>query len=152
MRVGITGYRNLSDLTEMLVRGELWRLVTTYGPYELVGVTALRPGPETWFAEAVREHGGKVEVLLPAGGAELPRTEIAREATAVHRLAPKSAGGLGDDLGRALVGMIDELIAVWDGTAEGDQREPAEIAALTRRAGLWVHEIWPAGSERPRTA
>ncbi|MEY9950162.1 hypothetical protein [Kitasatospora sp. GAS1066B] len=152
MRVGITGYQGLSDLTEMLVRGELWRLVTTYGPYELVGVTALRPGPETWFAQAVREHGGKVEIVVPASGGALPRQgaagEIVREATAVHRLAATSAGGLGDDLGRALVGMIDELIAVWDGSPGG---EPAEVAALTRAAGLWVHEIWPAGSERPPT-
>ncbi|MFF7636681.1 hypothetical protein ACFZB9_26550 [Kitasatospora sp. NPDC008050] len=146
MRVGITGYQGLSDLTELLVRGELWRLVTTFGPYELVGVTALRPGPETWFAHAVREHGGKVEIILPAGAGPLPRGELAREATAVHRLAPVAAGGLGDDLGRALVGMVDELIAVWDGTPGG---EPAEIAALTRRAGLWVHEVWPTGSERP---
>lgn len=73
MRVGITGYQGLSDLTEMLVRGELWRLATTYGPYELVGVTALRPGPETWFAQAVREHGGKVEIVVPASGGALPR-------------------------------------------------------------------------------
>ncbi|WP_327067062.1 hypothetical protein OG500_14060 [Kitasatospora sp. NBC_01250] len=146
MRVGITGYQGLSDLTELLVRGELWRLVTAYGPYELVGVTALRPGPETWFAGAVREHGGKVEIILPAGAGPLPDTRLAREATAVHRLAPVAAGGLGDDLGRALVGMVDELIAVWDGTPGG---EPAEIAGLTRRAGLWVHEVWPTGSERP---
>ncbi|GAA1977664.1 hypothetical protein [Kitasatospora viridis] len=146
MRVGITGYQGLSDVTELLVRGELWRLITTYGPYELVGVTALRPGPETWFAEAVREHGGKVEVVLPASAGPLPDTELARGATAVHRLAPAERGGLGDDLGRALVGMIDELVAVWDGGSDG---EPARIAALTRRAGLWVHEIWPAGCERP---
>lgn len=97
MRVGITGHQGLSDLTELLVRGELWRLVTTYGPYELVGVTALRPGPETWFAQAVREHGGTVEIIVPAGDRALPRQgaagEIAREATAVHRLAPASAAG-----------------------------------------------------------
>lgn len=146
MRVGITGYQGLSEVSEMLVRGELWRLVTTYGPYELVGVTCLRPGPETWFAQAVREHGGKVEIVLPAGAPALPRTEIVREATAVHRLAAVADGGLGDDVGRALVGMVDELIAVWDGTPGS---EPAETAALTRKAGLWVHEIWPDGCERP---
>ncbi|MFE9427666.1 hypothetical protein ACFYNO_32385 [Kitasatospora sp. NPDC006697] len=146
MRVGITGYRGLSDLTELLVQGELWRLVTTYGPYELVGVTALRPGPETWFAGAVREHGGKIEVLLPASAGPLPGGEFAREATAVHRLAPESAGGLGEDLDRALVGMVDELVAVWDGDPDG---EPARAAALARRAGLWVHEVWPEGCERP---
>ncbi|MFI9273713.1 hypothetical protein ACIGXM_23805 [Kitasatospora sp. NPDC052896] len=146
MRVGITGYRGLSEITEMLVRGAMWELVTTYGPYELVGVTCLRPGPETWFAQAVREHGGGIEIIVPAGGGALPAGEIAREATAVHRLAPVAAGGLGDDLGRALVGMVDEVIAVWDGAPDC---EPAEVAALARRAGLWVHEIWPDGCRRP---
>lgn len=145
MRVGITGYQGLSEISEMLVRGALWQLVTTYGPYELVGVTCLRPGPETWFAQAVREHGGKVEVLLPAGGA-LPTGELGREAVAVHRLAPVAAGGLGDDVARALVGMVDEVIAVWDGAPAC---EAAQVAALTREAGLWVHEIWPNGCERP---
>ncbi|MFD0347036.1 hypothetical protein ACFQ0M_15295 [Kitasatospora aburaviensis] len=51
----------------MLVRGDLWRLVTTFGPYELVGVTCADEGPESWFARSVLEHGGKVEVIVPAG-------------------------------------------------------------------------------------
>ncbi len=146
MRVGITGYQGLSEISEMLVRGALWQLVTTYGPYELVGVTRLRPGPETWFAQAVREHGGKVEIVVPASGGALPPGELVREAVAVHRLAPVAGGGLGEDVARALVGMVDEVIAVWDGAPDC---EPAEVAELTRRAGLWVHEIWPEGCARP---
>lgn len=54
MRVAITGYHGLSGITEMLVRGDLWKLVTTYGPYELVGVTCAGEGPESWFARCAR--------------------------------------------------------------------------------------------------
>lgn len=155
MRVGITGHRGLSGgITEMLVRGDLWKLVTTFGPYELVGVTCADEGPETWFADSVTEHGGKLEVIVLAGasvfgraddGHRSTRLRLMNEANAVHRLAAAEHGGLGDDTGRALVGMIDELIAVWDG---GPGTEPARVAALARQAGLYVHRIWPDGCER----
>ncbi|WP_405365866.1 hypothetical protein [Kitasatospora sp. NBC_00039] len=156
MRVGITGHRGLSGgITEMLVRGDLWKLVTTFGPYELVGVTCADEGPETWFADSVLEHGGKLEVIVPAGAPVVGRADhthrgtrlrLMNEANAVHRLAAAEHGGPGDDTGRAVVGMIDELIAVWDG---GSGSEPARVAELARRAGLFVHRIWPAGCERP---
>ncbi|MFD0347035.1 hypothetical protein ACFQ0M_15290 [Kitasatospora aburaviensis] len=41
--------------------------------------------------------------------------------------------------------MIDELIAVWDGEPGS---EPARVAELAQRAGLFVHRIWPEGCER----
>ncbi|MFB7664582.1 hypothetical protein ACFC1R_11650 [Kitasatospora sp. NPDC056138] len=156
MRVGIIGHEGLSDLSEMLVRGEMWRLVTEYGAYELVGVTCLAEGPETWFAQSVLDHGGKVEVIVPAGagragafrapGASRAGRRLLNEATAVHRLAPVEVGGLGDDTCRALVGMVDELIAVWDGRPDSG---PARVVEAARRAGLFVQVIWPDGCQSP---
>ncbi|MEV4612898.1 hypothetical protein AB0K43_09875 [Kitasatospora sp. NPDC049258] len=154
MRVGIIGHEGLSDLTEMLVRGELWQLVTGYGAYELVGVGCLAAGPETWFAQAVLDHGGRIEVIVPAsagragafGVAGRTGQRLLNEAKAVHRLAPVEHGGLGDDTGRALVGMIDELIAVWDGRPGPG---PAGVVEAARRAGLFVQVVWPRGSESP---
>ncbi|MFJ9610834.1 hypothetical protein ACIRS1_31285 [Kitasatospora sp. NPDC101176] len=155
MRVGITGHQGLSGgITEMLVRGDLWQLVTTFGPYELVGVSCVEEGPESWFARSVLEHGGKLEVIVPTSapavgraddGHRATRLRLLNEANAVHRLAAVERGGLGDDTGRALVGMIDELIAVWDGEPGS---EPARIAGLAEAAGLFVHRIWPSGCER----
>ena len=155
MRVGITGYQGLSGITEMLVRGELWKLVSTFGPYELVGVSCAGEGPESWFARSVLEHGGELEVIVPGGASVFAtagddhrstRLRLMNEANAVHRLAPVAHGGLGGDTAAALVGMVDEVVAVWDG-APGTG--PARVAELARQAGLYVHRIWPDGCEPP---
>ncbi|WP_407990781.1 hypothetical protein [Kitasatospora sp. CMC57] len=155
MRVGIVGHEGLSDLSEMLVRSDLWRLVSTFGSYDLVGVTCLAAGPETWFAQSVLEYGGKVEVIVSAGAGKAgafagegrqTRQRLMNEATAVHRLAPVEVGGLGDDTCRALVAMVDELIAVWDGRPEG---HTAEVVRAAERAGLYVQVVWPQGCESP---
>ncbi|QMU75000.1 hypothetical protein GXW83_03710 [Streptacidiphilus sp. PB12-B1b] len=136
MHIGVMGHRGLSDITEMLVRGELWRLVTGYQTYGLVGVSPLGEGPETWFAEAVLEHGGALEVL---GDPERPSPGLMRRARAVHRLAP------GLDRTAALLGLVDELVAVWDGEPGG---AVADAVARARAAGLYVHTVWPEGSGR----
>jgi len=156
MRVGIVGHQGLSEISEMLVRGELWRLVTTFGAYDLVGVGCLAPGPETWFAQSVLEHGGKVEAIVSASaaragafggeGCSRTRQRLLNQANAVHRLAPVEVGGLGDDTCRALVGMIDELIAVWDGSPGC---EAARVVEAAERAGLYVQVVWPDGCESP---
>ncbi|MFG2821349.1 hypothetical protein ACGFX4_18215 [Kitasatospora sp. NPDC048365] len=157
MRVGIVGHEGLSEISEMLVRGELWRLVTSYGAYDLVGVGCLAEGPETWFAQAVLDHGGKVEAIVSASagrvgafggeGCSRTRQRLLNEANAVHRLAAEEVGGLGDDTCRALVGMVEELIAVWDGEPGS---EPARVVGAAQQAGLYVQVVWPDGCESPR--
>ncbi|WP_405013814.1 hypothetical protein [Kitasatospora sp. NBC_01539] len=122
----------------MLVRGELRRLVTAHGAHDLVGVGRLRPGPERWFARAVLDHGGRIEALLPADDTAAPAALLAA-ATAVHRLPAGTAG-------RTLVGTVDALVAVWDGSPGS---EPARTVAAARAAGLDVRTVWPDGCESP---
>lgn len=137
MHIGVMGHGGLSDITEMLVRGELWKLVTGYQTYGLVGVSPLGEGPETWFAEAVLEHGGTLEVLgAPAGPAAAP---LLRQARAVHRLSPET-----DPTG-VLLGLVDELVAVWDGEPGGPL---ADSVARAEAKGTYVHRVWPEGSAR----
>ena len=136
MHIGVMGHQGLSAITEMLVRGELWRLVTGYQTYGLVGVSPLGEGPETWFATAVLEHGGALEAI---GAPAHPSPALLRQARAVHRLAP------GIDPTAALLGLVDELVAVWDGEPGGPIADAVERA---RGAGIEVHVIWPPGSER----
>jgi hypothetical protein len=136
MHIGVMGHEDLSEITEMLVRGELWKLVTGYQTYGLVGVSPLGRGPETWFAQAVLEHGGTLEVLGSPTGAP---AALLRQARAVHRLSP------GLDPLESLLGLVDELVAVWDGTP-GTPLATAVTTARTR--GIYVHHLWPPGSAR----
>lgn len=66
MRVGITGHRGLSTQVEEQVRTLLADQVKAYDPAELVGVSCIADGPDSWFAETVLHHGGRLEVVLPA--------------------------------------------------------------------------------------
>jgi hypothetical protein len=136
MHIGVIGHTDLSEITEMLVRGEIWKLVTGYQTYGLVGLSPLGPGPESWFATAVLEHGGTLEVL---GGPADPGDALVRQARAVHRLGP------GTDPTAVLLGLVDELVAVWDGTPGGLL---ADAVARAEAQGTYVHRIWPEGSER----
>lgn len=133
MHIGVTGHSGLSEITEMLVRGEMWQLVTGYQTYGLVGVSPLGEGPETWFATAVLEHGGTLEVL----GSPDRSPSLVRRARAVHRLSP------GLDPTEALLGLVDELVAVWDGRPG---TPIADAVARARTQGTYVHVIWPNGS------
>ncbi|MFC1419981.1 hypothetical protein [Streptacidiphilus cavernicola] len=137
MHIGVTGHRDLSEITEMLVRGELWKLVTGYQTYGLVGVSPLGEGPETWFASAVLEHGGVLEAIgAPTAPSAAP---LLRQARAVHRLAP------GLDPTDSLLSLVDELVAVWDG---GPDDGIADAVARAEARGTYVHRIWPEGSAR----
>ncbi|GGS14266.1 hypothetical protein GCM10010236_80560 [Streptomyces eurythermus] len=53
MRVGITGHRGLSTLVEEQVRALLADQVSQYDPAQLVGVSCIADGPDSWFAETV---------------------------------------------------------------------------------------------------
>lgn len=53
MRVGITGHRGLSAKVEERVRAMLDEVVSGYAAAELVGVSCIADGPDSWFAEAV---------------------------------------------------------------------------------------------------
>ncbi|KAF2774758.1 hypothetical protein STPH1_7581 [Streptomyces sp. OM5714] len=66
MRVGITGHRGLSMDVEDKVRGFLADRVQQYDPAGLVGVSCIADGSDSWFAQAVLRHGGRLEVVVPA--------------------------------------------------------------------------------------
>jgi hypothetical protein len=124
MRVGITGHRGLSDEVEWKARALLTEAVTAYGTTDLVGVSCIADGPDTWFAQTVLDHGGRIEVVLPAEqyGADLPDWHDAMYDDLLHQAVKTHRTGLGGFGSHAhiagselLVARVDELLAVWDG-------------------------------------
>ncbi|MEV8475360.1 hypothetical protein [Streptomyces sp. NPDC051173] len=92
MRLGITGHRGLPIEVERRVRAALVDVVKAFAPVDLVGASCIADGPDAWFAQAVLDHGGRVEVIVPAEEyrAGLPEwhhetyDELLRRASEVH--------------------------------------------------------------------
>ncbi len=157
MRVGITGHRGLSSAVEKDVRAALRSAVGAYSPADLVGVSCIADGPDSWFAEAVLAHGGRIEVVVPAAGyrAGLPLwhhgtyDELLGRATDVHHTglteSDSQAHMTGSEL---LVGLVDELLAVWDGQPARGYGGTADVVAYAGRTGVPVRVLWPSGATR----
>ena len=65
MRVGITGHSNLTADAEPAVAAALEKVLAEIGG-PVVGVTCLARGADQIGAQVVLDHGGDVEVILPA--------------------------------------------------------------------------------------
>ncbi|MFG2222777.1 hypothetical protein [Streptomyces sp. NPDC048644] len=87
-----------------------------YDADDLCGVSCIADGPDAWFAEAVLDHGGRLEVVVPA--------EEYR------------------------VGLVDRLIAVWDGQPARGYGGTADVVAYARSTGVPVEVVWPDGATR----
>ncbi|GAB7033338.1 hypothetical protein AB0G35_13760 [Streptomyces sp. NPDC021749] len=157
MRVGITGHRGLSAEVEQQVRALLAEAVSAYDPVELVAVSCIADGPDAWFAEAALEHGGQLEVVVPATGyrAGLPGwhhpvyDDLMRRAAGVHETGLVTSDAAAHMAGsEALVGLADELLAVWDGQPARGYGGTADVVAHAHRTGTPVRVLWPRGATR----
>ncbi|MFE0135702.1 hypothetical protein ACFWY6_29620 [Streptomyces sp. NPDC059037] len=157
MRVAITGHRGLSPEVEQQVRSALAEAVKAYDPAELVGVSCIADGPDAWFAQAVLDHGGRIEVVLPAEQyrADLPDwhhptyDELLRRASAVHRTGLDGSGSHAHMTGsELLVDQADTLLAVWDGQPARGYGGTADVVAYAEGKGVPVCVLWPEGATR----
>ncbi|WP_432146717.1 hypothetical protein [Streptomyces sp. bgisy084] len=157
MKVGLTGHRGLSAAVEKLVRASLEAEVTKYEPTELCGVSCVADGPDSWFAESVLVVGGRIEVVIPADRYRdgLPSEHHAtydallRQAVEVHHTGMDQSTSQAHMAGsEILMGLVDRLIAVWDGKAARGFGGTADVVAYARRTGVPVDIVWPDGAER----
>lgn len=157
-RIGITGHTNLSRDTVPLVAEALRGVLQDCNESELVGITCLARGPDQIFAQVVLEHGGAVEVILPAadyrerkvrsdnltefdhliGRARVVRTLPFEKSTREAYMAASEE----------VLGSADSLIAVWDGNPSGGYGGTADVVEAARERGLTVTVIWPNGARR----
>ncbi|WP_330317064.1 hypothetical protein [Streptomyces platensis] len=157
MRVGITGHRGLSAAVEKLVRTSLDAEVKKYEPTELCGVSCIADGPDTWFAESVLAAGGRIEVVIPADQYRdgLPSTHHAAYDALLQQAVEVHHTGMSESTSQAhmagseiLVGLVDRLIAVWDGQPARGFGGTADVVAYARRTGVPVDIVWPEGATR----
>ncbi|MFE7317843.1 hypothetical protein ACFU7T_32795 [Streptomyces sp. NPDC057555] len=157
MRVGITGHRGLGPDVEQRVRAMLDTAVKTYDAAELVGISCIADGPDAWFAEAVLRHGGRLEVIVPAGeyraglpvGHHAAYDELLSRATDVHETGLTTSDSDAHMAGsEILVGISDEMLAVWDGKPARGYGGTADVVAYAERTGTPVRILWPEGATR----
>ncbi|WP_419992652.1 hypothetical protein [Streptomyces boninensis] len=157
MRLGITGHRDLPEAVAKQVRAMLVDEVHRHTPDELVGVSCIADGPDAWFAETVLDHGGRVEVVIPADAYRdgLPEEHHATYDTLLQRASEVHGTGMSESTSEAhmagsevLVGLVDELLAVWDGQPARGYGGTADVVAYAERSGVPVRVMWPNGATR----
>ncbi|MCU4745155.1 MULTISPECIES: hypothetical protein [unclassified Streptomyces] len=157
MRVGITGHRGLPEEVGQRIRAALREEIEKYAPGELVGLSCIADGPDSWFAQLVLEHGGRLEVVVPAAQYRvgLPPwhhpvyDELLDRATTVHHTGRETSDSQAHMAGsEVLVGLADRLIAVWDGQPARGHGGTADVVAYAERMGLPLGIIWPQGATR----
>ncbi|MEV5412125.1 hypothetical protein AB0K60_25220 [Thermopolyspora sp. NPDC052614] len=157
VRIGVTGHMNLTAETAVFV-SEAIRARLREVDGEVVGVSCIARGADSLFAEAVLDVGGSLEVVVPS------RDYRESKVGADHRerfdaLVAKAGRVRVMDFERAcreayvaaneaVLGSIDELVAVWDGQPSGGSGGTADVVERARSRGLPVVVIWPEGAVR----
>lgn len=153
--LGITGHRGLPRETVRLVdaalRVEIGRLP------EITGVSCLADGAGSLFARAVLDNGGTLVVIVPAARYRegLPAEHhseydsLLARASRVVRLDHEESGPQSHmDTSVAVIGMLDRLVAVWDGRAARGFGGTADVVQAALERGVPVDIVWPDGAHR----
>lgn len=157
VRVGITGHRSLPPHTVDLVDAALRAGLVKHPPAELVGVSCIADGADSLFAQAVLDHGGCIEVIVPADlyRAGLPTghhptyDRLFAAASAVHRLPfHESTSDVHMVASKRMLEMVDQLVAVWDGLPARSYGGTADVVHEAQARAIPVTIIWPEGAVR----
>ncbi|WP_326809654.1 hypothetical protein OG533_39595 (plasmid) [Streptomyces sp. NBC_01186] len=157
MRLGITGHRGLPDRTARLVREALRAELGRRAEQGLVGLSCIADGPDSWFAEEVLGHSGSLEVIIPASTYRegLPTSHHPVYDRLIHQASDVHETGLTESNAEAhqagseiLIGLADELLAVWDGKPARGYGGTADAVDYARRNGVPVTVVWPEGATR----
>jgi len=154
-RIGVTGHVRLAAGTAELVYAGLTAALAAHGDSPLHGVTSLADGADQLFARAVAALGGTYEVVLPATDYRTvvadPKAfdDLLGKAIRVDYMPyPESGPAAYFAASAELLGRVDHLIAVWDGTPSDVVSSTANVVRTARDRGLPVTILWPAGAQR----
>lgn len=157
MRIGITGHSNLSSESVPLVAEEL-RKALPEATEPLVGVSCLARGADQVFARAVLEHGGELEVVLPAADYRERKvkpdnraefTELISKASTVTTMPyPESNRDAYLAASEHVLSNVDAMIAVWDGRPSDGRGGTGDVVQVARTRDIPVTVVWPDGASR----
>ncbi|MFE2634061.1 hypothetical protein ACFXKX_05165 [Streptomyces scopuliridis] len=157
MRVGITGHRGLSKEIEQQVRAMLAEQIATLDTRDLVGISCIADGPDAWWAQAVLDADGRIEVVVPAAQyrQDLPDWHHAEYDALLSSASDAHHTGMTESTSEAhqagseiLVGLSDVVLAVWDGLPARAYGGTADVVAYAERVGVPVTVLWPDGATR----
>jgi hypothetical protein len=157
-RIGITGHSNLTPATVPLVADGIGAALASYAPGEVTGVTCLARGADQVFARVVLDHGGAIEVVLPAADYRERKVrpdnaaefdELTGKASAVHTMPfPESSREAYMAASEHVLSTVDAMVAVWDGGPSGGHGGTADVVEAARNRGIPVTVVWPENAKR----
>jgi len=158
IRIGVTGHSNLAPESTELVLSALRAVLEPHVGDGLHGITCLADGADQLFALAVRDLGGRYDVILPAPDYRDAVVKPANRAdfdalladASDVRFMPFETSGREAYMAasEALVTRSERMLAVWDGQPSGGHGGTADVVAHARHAGIPVDVIWPTGAQR----
>lgn len=125
MRIGITGHQRLKEPSSwQWVSSELDNLLNHLAS-PLIGITSLAIGADQLFANAVLQHGGSLEAIIPFAGYENTfseghnKQEYTRLLNSASKVEILEKHGSNEEAyleaGKRMIDLSDILVAVWDG-------------------------------------
>jgi hypothetical protein len=157
VRIGISGHRGLPPETVALVDAALRAEIARHRADELIGVSCIADGADALFAQAVLDHGGQLEVIVPAEqyrgglpGEHHPTYDrLLAAAATVHRLLfDESSSEAHMAASVRMLELADQLLAVWDGQPARGYGGTADVVDEAHRRNMPVTVVWPDGALR----
>lgn len=157
-RLAVTGHRDLNKHTTALINAALREEVSkraSDGP--LIGLSCIADGADTLFARVILEHGGTLQVIVPARKYRdsLPQEHHATydgliaEASKIIRLdCVESTPDAHMDASLRMLSGADELFAVWDGKPARGPGGTADVVNAALKRAIPVIRVWPPGASR----
>jgi hypothetical protein len=155
-RIGITGHRDLSERTHVLIAATLATELATFRP--LFGISSLAEGADQLFAEQVLKAGGALTAVIPSAdygqsfetsAGKMTYRRLRDQAADVIRLPfPSPSDDAFWAAGQRVVKLADVLLAVWDGSPSAGMGGTADVVAYAGRRGVRTTVLWPPGSRR----
>ncbi|MGH8794709.1 MAG: hypothetical protein ACRDXX_18940 [Stackebrandtia sp.] len=160
MRIAVTGPRDLydaaADKVKHALRDELRQLADGD---RITGVSCLADGADQFFADAVLELGGRLEVVVPAAeyrdglpeAAHAGYDRLFAVAAHVRRLDHRESTEQSHmDASVAMLDGADRLVAIWDGQPARGYGGTADVVDYAREHDIAVTVVWPEGARRGR--